>query len=167
MEKQESSGNTEERFLVFKLGDSRFAMMLLAAKEVMAPRKTTPIPSSNKIINGILNLRGDVITIIDLKAKLGITTKPNNDSEASFIILDDNQYSYGIMVDAVETVLSIKNDQIEDISETMDKSKATHAKRLAKVDGKLILILDIEDLVADLSHRELKEKNNRTNLTAL
>lgn len=150
----------EERFLVFLLGDSRFAMPLLSAKEVMAPKQTTMIPSTTKIIKGILNLRGKIVTIIDLKTKLGIPVK-NESAESSFIILDDETYSYGIIVDAVETVLSISANQIESIEEVSDKSKNTHAKRLAKVDDKLILILDIEDLVTDLSHR-----NSTQNLKA-
>lgn len=148
----------EERFLVFLLGDSRFAMPLLSAKEVMAPKQTTIIPSATKIIKGILNLRGKIVTIIDLKTKLGIPAKSES-SESSFIILDDEMYSYGIIVDAVETVLSISPNQIESIEEVSDKTKNTHAKRLAKVDDKLILILDIEDLVTDLSHRNLTQNS--------
>lgn len=152
MEQVTRESISEERFLVFMLGESRFAMPLLSAKEVMAPRKTTSIPSAHKMITGILNLRGNVITIIDLKTKLGINQKAAG-TETTFIILADEEYSYGITVDAVETVLSIKTNQIEELDESMDKSKTTHTKRLAKVDNKLILILDIDDLINDLSHR--------------
>jgi purine-binding chemotaxis protein CheW len=149
---------SEERFLVFLLGESRFAMPLLSAKEVMAPRKTISIPSSNKIIKGIINLRGTIITVIDLKCKLGLVSKKESD-EASFIILDDANFSYGIIVDAVETVLSIKSNQIEKMDATMDKTKSTHSTRLAKVEDKLILILDIEDLISDLSHKQTQQKH--------
>ena len=144
--------HSEERFLVFMLGDLRFAMSLLSAKEVTAPKKTTLIPSANRIITGVLNLRGRIVTVVDLKAKLEISSQ-NKSPEASLIILDDDFYSYGIMVDDIETVLSIKKDQIEPLEDSIGISRNIHTKKFAKVDGKIILILDIEELVADLSHR--------------
>ncbi len=138
----------EERFLVFRLGNLRFAMPLLKAKEVMAPKSTTPIPGVAKHIKGIFNLRGKVITLVDLRIKLAL--KPEPTKSESFIILDHDELSFGIIVDDVETVLLITKDQIEMADGHEKMQFDTNISSFAKVDNKLILIFDIENLIEEL-----------------
>lgn len=142
---------TNERFLVFNLGEAKYAMPLLLAKEVVAFRSITKLPAASKIIKGIINLRGKIITMIDLKSKIGLVSKDEGISAASFIILDNETYSYGIIVDSIETVISISPDQIEMLPVEGNSKSSNHTDRLAKVDKKLILILNIEELILDLS----------------
>src|SRR5438445_554245 len=126
----------EERYLVFRLANLQFAMPLLKAKEVMAPKSTTSIPGVAKHIKGIFNLRGKVITLVDLKTKLSL--KSETTKNESFIILDHDELSFGIIVDDVETVLLINKDQIEKADGKDMMTFDTNISSFAKVDDKLI-----------------------------
>lgn len=102
------------RYLNFSLGEEEFAIPLLSVKEVIAVPETTPIPHTPPHFLGIMNLRGQVISVIDLRKKFSINTK--NTEETSVIILDLKNHFLGVVVDSVTSVLAIKNSDILEIS---------------------------------------------------
>ncbi len=80
----------ENRFLCFSLGNEHYAIPLLTVKEVIAPPETTPVPQTPAYFKGIMNLRGQVISVIDLRTKLGI--KPLQSAENAVIICDSGEH---------------------------------------------------------------------------
>src|SRR4051812_41249332 len=96
--------NDQNRFLSFSLGNEEYGVPLLAVKEVIAMPEITPIPYTPSYFLGIMNLRGQVISVMDLRQKLGV--KPSQSSETAVIICDLNSLSIGVVVDSINSVLN-------------------------------------------------------------
>lgn len=111
-----NSNSAQERpkkFMVFKLGDDRFAIPLSDVKEVIGLTVFTPIPDMPKFFKGLINLRGKIISTIDLKLKLSIPVKITDGKKACIIITEMNNALLGAVVDNVSEVVSIPNSNIE------------------------------------------------------
>lgn len=129
------------RFLNFTLGEEEFAIPLLSVKEVIAVPETTPIPHTPPHFLGIMNLRGQVISIIDLRKKFSMTAK--NTEETSVIILDLKTQFLGVVVDSVNSVLAIKNSEVLE-KPMIESSKSTeYITGVFRKNDHLVLLLDI------------------------
>lgn len=129
------------RFLNFTLGEEEFAIPLLSVKEVIAVPETTPIPHTPPHFLGIMNLRGQVISVIDLRKKFSMTAKSNE--ETSVIILDLKSQFLGVVVDSVNSVLPIKNSEILE-KPMIESSKSTeYITGVFRKNDHLVLLLDI------------------------
>ena len=105
MENTSNHSGESQRFLCFRLGEEDYAVPLLSVKEVIAMPDTTPIPNTPPHFLGIMNLRGQVISIIDLRTKFGF--KSEKSTENCVIICDFGGISLGVVVSAVENVLAV------------------------------------------------------------
>jgi purine-binding chemotaxis protein CheW len=133
--------STHHRYLCFNLGNEEFAIPLLTVKEVIGMPELTPIPQMPPHFLGMMNLRGNVITVLDLRNKMNI--KPQPSDEQSVIILELGDLHLGCVVDCVNSVMNL------DESEILEKPHMENAKASQSVIGvirkneKLILLLDI------------------------
>ena len=136
------SGSTPgERYLSFSLGKEGYAIPLLSVKEVIAVPEITSIPFTPPHFLGIMNLRGQVISIIDFRTKLGI--KPEGGAETSVIICDLAPLVIGVVVDSINAVVS---PTVQDISDRPDVQSSRNTDYITGVihrDKALILLLDI------------------------
>jgi len=130
-----------KRYLCFGLGKEEFAIPLLAVKEVLGVPEITPIPQAANYFLGIMNLRGSIISIIDLRLKLGI--KAQNGEETSVIILDVGQYNLGVMVDRVNAVVSLSADQLSEKPVINSHISTDFISNVFRKDEILVLLLDI------------------------
>ena len=130
------------RHLIFSLHGEQYAVPLLNVKEVIALTETTPVPYSPPYFKGIMNLRGQVISVIDLRLKLKMPRAESN-TESAIIILDLAPLSLGIIVDSVESVLSVKQDEILPPPD-VGSHTAAYIRGVTRKEKKLILLLDIE-----------------------
>lgn len=97
---EQDAGGVSQRYLTFRLAQEFFAIPLLQVKEVIAMPEVTPVPQTPPHFIGIMNLRGQVITVLDLRLKLGI--KPQKGAETAVVIRDLADVSVGVVVDSVE-----------------------------------------------------------------
>jgi len=130
-----------KRFLAFSLGQEQFAIPLLAVKEVIAKPDYTPIPHTPSHFLGIINLRGQVISVVDLRTKFGIKADPT--AESAVIICDLHPLSIGVVVNSVNSVLSLTDDKISPPPEVESSKKTDHFMGVARHDNRLVLLLDI------------------------
>lgn len=133
-----------DRFLVFQLGQETYAVPLLKVREVIAPTPVTPVPHTPPHYKGVMNLRGEVISILDLRLKFKM--KPNLDPnpETAFIILDLGAMALGVIVDTVHSVVALHSDQISPSPDMESSVNPDFITGIARVENKLIVILDIE-----------------------
>ena len=102
------------RYLEFHLGNESYAVELLTVKEVITIPELTPIPKAPAYVSGIMNLRGQVITVIDLRKKLNIT--PSKDtSQCGVIIFDLKDHCLGVMVDSIHKVLTVDAEHTKEL----------------------------------------------------
>lgn len=158
-EVEDSNLNVNDRYLCFNLGHEEFAIPLLAVREVIDIPEVTKIPQAPPYFLGITNLRGQIISIIDLRQKLGI--KIIDSDETTVIICDFGSFCLGSVVDSVNKVIAPEQKDLSD-KPSMHESKANaHIVGVINQDQKLILRLDIaralnaEDII--LAKEQLKK----------
>jgi purine-binding chemotaxis protein CheW len=147
-----------EKYIIFKLGKLKFAIPLLQIKEVTALTPPTPIPFTPKYFRGIINLRGQVLSIIDLRSRFNFEATDKN-QETAIIIVDLPEISLGIVVDGVDSVNNILSDQIQSPPSTDKSWNRDFVKGVIQQEDGLILLLEIEKLLND---RELRDALNKT-----
>jgi len=142
------------RFLIFSLHGEQYAVPLLKVKEVIALTETTPVPYSPQYFKGIMNLRGQVISVIDLRMKMKMP-KAEASPETAIIILDLSPLSLGVIVDSVESVLAVEKQEIQPPPDVGGKD-AMYISGVTRKDSKLILLLDIEKTLSVEDLRTMK-----------
>lgn len=157
----ESSENKDisNRFLCFNLGKEEFAIPLLAVREVIGLPDTTKVPQAPPYFLGITNLRGQIISIIDLRQKLGIAS--TNTSETTVIICDFGTFCLGSVVDSVNKVVSPEEKDLGP-RPTLNESKANaHITGVIVQNEKLILRLDIAKALNADDLNVVKDSNKK------
>lgn len=145
---KETSSTIQDRFLSFKLGDEHYALPLLQVKEVIDLPDVTFVPQAPAFFLGIINLRGQVISVVDLRLKLGL---PKNNSESkTAIICDFGSRVMGIVVDSVQSVLHPDPSELNTPPSTSAASQVSYVNCVYNnKDGTLVLMLDILKLFPD------------------
>ncbi|WGL60537.1 chemotaxis protein CheW [Pigmentibacter sp. JX0631] len=142
---------TDNRYLCFSLGNEHFSIPLLQVKEVIGIPEFTTIPYTPNYFCGIMNLRGKVISVIDMRKKLSITTKGLD--ENSVIVCDLDNITIGILVDSVDYVINIEKEKILPKPDMQSSIKNDYIEGLIEYKSILIVLinlaksLSIEDLV--------------------
>jgi purine-binding chemotaxis protein CheW len=144
----------------FVLGDEHFAIDLFDVKEVVEYTTITKLPNVSGYVRGIIDLRGEITMIIDLKQRLNITEENSKSLESSrIIVLDENiaKSKIGILVDDVTSVSTFEGDQVDHTSASISKEETSIIgiiKRRIKVKDKeineLIIWIDIKQLLTDI-----------------
>lgn len=148
MKKTEGSQETSKRFLEFRLGGEFYGVELLKVREVIPPPELTPIPKSPPHVCGLMNLRGLVLTVIDLRKRLGIT--PNKDTaENSIVIFDLGDRLIGAWVDSIVRVATAGSDVIRPVPDTENTAVTQFLAGVVQYDTRLMLWLDVDRLLGN------------------
>lgn len=135
---------SDERFLCFSLGTEEYAIPLLNVREVLAVPEITKLPSSPNFILGVTNLRGQIISIMDLRTKVGVTVQKTG--EEGVVICDVGPNTFGFVVDSINSVL---NPELALISEKPDShggAASQFIKRVYRADNRIVLFLELQDV---------------------
>ncbi len=146
MNEERKSQESPGRFLCFSLGKEKFAMPLLQVKEVIANTETTSIPQAAPYFKGIMNLRGQVISVIDLRIKLKVG-KAEATPETPIVILDVNGLSLGVVVDSVNSVTGFENSMISEPPVHDSSTKTDYIFGVARHEKDLTLLIDLKKLL--------------------
>jgi purine-binding chemotaxis protein CheW len=130
-----------ERYLCFNLGTEEFGIPLLSVKEVLAVPDVTPIPFAPSHFIGIINLRGQVISLVDLRSKFAI--KPSVTNETSVIICDLENTSIGIVVDSINSVISPTQEDLSPKPKIQGNASADYITFVYRKEGRMVLFLDV------------------------
>ncbi len=140
-----------------------YAVPIEQVREIRDFLEITSVPKAKKYVTGVMNLRGLIIPVIDIKKRLGFGEADiSNKKNYKIIIADVRDSIYGLIVDKVEQVLNISVSDIEPVPS--DSFESHHyIKGIAKINGKLIVLLDIIALLED-SEENYKESENQTEI---
>jgi purine-binding chemotaxis protein CheW len=135
------------KFLTFALGSEEYGIPIQKVKEIIGIMDITNIPRTPQFIKGVINLRGRIIPVMDLRLKFGFEEKAYNQRTCIIVVeinIADSKRMMGIVVDTVSEVVNIQSGEIEP-----PPQYGTHADNefligMGKVKGKVILLLDIE-----------------------
>lgn len=150
---------TSERYLAFLLGKEQYAIPLLQVKEVIEMSEPMPIPQTPPYFMGIINLRGQVISVLDLKAKLQLPRTENGPKTAIVILDVEPQLFIGVIVDRINSVLAFPHEDISVAPSTLDDNRQQFLTGVARRDNKLTLILDIRSALNIQDIQTIKQSN--------
>lgn len=139
---------SSERFLEFNVGSEYYAIELLSVIEVLSIPETTPIPNSPEYVLGIMNLRGEIITITDLRKRLKISPQEDQ-SEASVIISKVNGVKVGIVVDSINRVFEATEETLSEVIDSTMNRNSKYIRCIHKEKSHLVFLLDLS-LLLDL-----------------
>lgn len=137
-----------KKYLIFKLNETEYGVPLSEVKEVIGLPSCTVVPGSPNYFLGLINLRGKVISAIDMKMKLGISAQNKNVKRPAVVITEVGGITLGCVVDSISEVMNLTKDQIETQLEVKISGGREFVKGIARFsDRPMILILDIEQAV--------------------
>lgn len=140
--------------IVFNLGEERYGVEISQVKEIILPTQITRIPNVPSYIEGVLNLRGQIAAIINLRKRLGKESK-KNDENTRIIVIELNDAIVGVMVDSVSEVKYLSSKNIEEIPRFLAlKDDSKFLKGVGKLEDGLLTLMDLKEL---FSEDELQE----------
>jgi purine-binding chemotaxis protein CheW len=148
------------KYLTFHLGNEEFGVRVLKVREIMGLQEITAVPQTPCHVKGVINLRGKVIPVIDLRLKFGL---PNAEyGQRTCIIVaqvqgESRPILMGVVVDAVSEVLTLTGAEIEDTPDFGEDAAGKYLLGMAKVKGKVKILLDIDQVLSSQDLRGLSE----------
>ena len=141
----------EGKYLTFSLGDEEYGIGILKVKEIIGMMRITPVPQTPDFVKGVINLRGKVIPVIDLRLRFGMNE--NGYTERTCIIVVEIEGSgaklhIGVVVDSVSEVLNIKGADIEDTPSFGTALETDYILGMAKTGGGVKILLDIDRVLS-------------------
>jgi len=127
----------------FKIGNEEFGIDILKVQEIIRIMAITKVPNSPEFVEGVINLRGRVIPVLDLRVKLGMPSIDHNNS-TRIVVVEINQTTVGFIVDAVSEVLRIPKSITEAPPAIVAGIKTEYITSIAKLEDRLLIFLDLE-----------------------
>ncbi len=137
----------EGKYLTFILDEEEYGIGILKIKEIIGMMPITTVPQTPEFVKGVINLRGKVIPIVDLRARFGMDTIDYTERTCIIVVEIEGpagMLMIGIVVDAVSEVLNIKGEDIEDTPTFGTKLNTDYILGMAKMEGGVKILLDID-----------------------
>ena len=142
------SGNKSVELATFYVGDALCGMDILNVQEINKHVEITKVPQSPDYVTGILNLRGQIVTIIDIGKKLGLSpTKLSNESRN--IIVKSKEEYIGLVVDSIADVVRADSEKVEPAPANIGGVQGTFFEGVFKTENRLIGILNVEEVLKE------------------
>ncbi|HEX6965194.1 MAG TPA: chemotaxis protein CheW [Gemmatimonadaceae bacterium] len=134
------------KYLTFFLAGEEYALEILAVNEIIGVQPITRVPRTPPYVRGVINLRGKVISIVDLRAKFGL--EPATVAETVIIVVQVHGVPMGVLVDRVSEVVSIAEGDVEETPSFGADVETDYLLGIGKVNGRVRLLLDIERVLS-------------------
>lgn len=160
-EKKEKEISSNFQIVVFKLGSEEYGISIDQIKEVVITPTITHLPQTPAYVKGVANIRGNIIAILDLEEKFGLTRSTENTPQGSnfTLVIESEEFKMGVLVREVPNTLSISKSIIEETVFTGDsQSDQSHIKGIVKLEKRLIIMIDILKVISDQDAKQLFKK---------
>ena len=141
----------EGKYLTFTLAEEEYGIGILKIKEIIGMMPITTVPQTPEFVKGVINLRGKVIPVIDLRLRFGMDAIDYTERTCIIVVEIEGESGtvmIGIVVDAVSEVLNIKGDDIEDTPTFGTKLNTDYILGMAKMEGGVKILLDIDRVLS-------------------
>lgn len=147
------TGKTND-FLTIFIGGQLFGIPILQVQDVLGQQKVTRIPLAPPQVSGALNLRGRIVTAIDVRSCLGLEETENNSKKMSVVVENDHEL-YSLTIDQVGDVLSLYEEDYESTPATLDPTWRSVSLGVYRLQGRLLIILDVPKLLNSLMNTSI------------
>lgn len=146
MEDMQNNEFETKQFIVFSLGDEQYGIESLKITTIDRMNTITRVPKTPEHIKGVINLRGDIIPVMDLRLRFNLPVQEETE-ETRIIILKLEETSIGVIVDQVLQTIQLGNESIESASSLINSSDSDYILGIGKIDGEIVTLLNFEKLV--------------------
>jgi purine-binding chemotaxis protein CheW len=136
----------EEHVVIFRLAEEFYALDIQAVQEIVRMQTITSIPGSDPWVEGITNLRGRVVPVLDLRVRCGVAAAPPT-GETRIVVVSGHDGMVGLIVDAVSEVMRIPHEQVEPPSTLVSMSSNSYLRGIAKLDDRLISLMELDGVL--------------------
>ncbi len=149
--------DAERQLVVFDLAGEIYGVNIETVREIIRMQAVTFVPDAPDFVEGVINLRGRVIPVIDLRRRFGLTvTEETNESRV--LVVDSEGEDLGVIVDAVTEVQRITEDSIEPVSNLVSTEQSEYIVGITKVEDQLIILLDLDRAIGNASDQSDNEE---------
>jgi purine-binding chemotaxis protein CheW len=154
-ETKKTQGDNLEQMVTFNLGQEEFGVNILQVQEINRMVEITQVPQTEHYVEGIINLRGKVIPIIDLRKKFSMPEKEYN-NQTRIVVIDVKEDTVGLVVDGVSEVLRVPAGSLEEAPKLVSGGRsgcsgAEYIKSIVKLEDRLLIYLDLEKIISSSS----------------
>lgn len=143
------------KFLTFFLGKEEYALEILKVQEIIGMMPITPVPNMPEYIRGVLNLRGKIIPVMELRIRFGLKTVDDTE-ESCIIVVQAESYLMGVVVDKVSEVAEIEDAEIEEVPTFGATRNSDYLAGIGKFENTVKLLLDVEKVLFDVPDEVLE-----------
>jgi purine-binding chemotaxis protein CheW len=144
----------EQQIVVFELANEHYGLDISAVEGIIKMQSITKMPQAPHFVEGITNLRGVVVPVMDLRRRFGLPVTEWT-KETRIVVVYMNGLKVGMIVDGVSQVLRIQDDQIEPPPPMVTHSNSALNKGIAKIDDRLVILLDLSKVISLDEKQEL------------
>lgn len=150
----------EYQLVVFTIGNEEFGVEISQVREIVRLIQITYLPRAPVFVEGVVNLRGQILTVIDLAKRLGFSSHPRGEA-TRIIVVEVSGNTVGMIVDSVPEVLRLSSESIEDVPALVETEVPEHfISGVGKLKDRLLVLLDLDNILAteESQHAELRAK---------
>ncbi|HMK60743.1 MAG TPA: chemotaxis protein CheW [Dissulfurispiraceae bacterium] len=156
------------QYLTFKLGDEIFALDVAKVREILDLTTITKVPQTPDFMRGVINLRGSVVPVIDMRLKFGMTMTEKTVNTCIIVVevsMDNDTTVLGALADSVQEVFELEPDEIEPAPRIGTRLRTDFIKGMGKHDKQFIMILDIDKVFSIDEMIALQDQSNGNGVT--
>ncbi len=156
MEAETLQNQEEQQLVVFDLSTESYGVDIGEVREIIRLQEITKVPRTPEFVEGVINLRGGVIPVIDLRKRFNL---PVTDETADnrIVVVDIGGQNIGVIVDAVTEVLRINTESIEPPSSVITTDESEYLLGIAKLDDRLIILLELKQVLTEAEQSAIEE----------
>jgi purine-binding chemotaxis protein CheW len=144
------------QWVTFKLDSETYGINVMQVQEVLRYSEIAPVPGSPTYVLGIINLRGNVVTVIDTRQRFGLNPADITDN-TRIVIIEAEKQVIGILVDSVAEVVYLKASEIDEAPNVGNDDSARFIQGVSNREGELLILVDLNQLLSDDEWDELKQ----------
>ena len=136
------------RWVTFRLDKEKYCVNVMQVQEVLRVTEIAPVPGAPGFVLGIINLRGNVVTVVDTRRRFGLLPKDNDDS-SRIVIIEVNSNVIGMLVDSVADVVDLHKTDIETAPNVGTDESSKYIQGVASREGELLIVIDLNKFLSD------------------
>jgi len=136
------------QWVTYHLGDEHYGIAVMQVQEVLRVTEITPVPGAPDFVLGIINLRGNVVTVLDTRNRFGMSSKEVDDA-SRIIIIEAGEQVVGLLVDSVAEVVYLRASEIESAPNVGNEDSSRYIQGVHSSDGNLLIMIDVNKLLTE------------------
>jgi purine-binding chemotaxis protein CheW len=142
------------QLVTFRLEDETYGINVMQVQEVLRVSEIAPVPGAPDYVLGIINLRGNVVTVIDTRSRFGLSSTELDDA-SRIVIIESDQQVVGILVDSVAEVVELRTSQIDPAPNVGNEESSRYIQGVATLGDRLLIVVDLNRLLTETEWAEV------------